>query len=208
MPRFLSGRVGRALLLGLAVSLGVSALSRVGALAGWQTRAVDTFLALRDRGSAPDLVIVPIDEAAFRELGERQPLSRRYLADLAGLLVSSGARVVAFDVQFRAPTSAQEDAALLAVAWRAGSTGATRLVWATVADPRPGVAPPRYEMGPLFSPALGVVRTSPWTPRGFTNRSYEVGPQRIEASNSRRSAGQASSQPLVRTFRGLYLTVS
>ena len=155
MPRFLSGRVGRALLLGLAVSLGVSALSRVGALAGWQTRAVDTFLALRDRGSAPDLVIVPIDEAAFRELGERQPLSRRYLADLAGLLVSSGARVVAFDVQFRAPTSAQEDAALLAVAWRAGSTGATRLVWATVADPRPGVAPPRYEMGPLFSPALG-----------------------------------------------------
>ena len=152
MPRFLSGRVGRALLLGLAVSLGVSALSRVGVLAGWETRAVDTFLALRDRGSAPDLVIVPIDEAAFRELGERQPLSRRYLADLTGLLVSSGARVVAFDVQFRAPTSAQEDAALLAVAWRAGSTGgATRLVWATVAEPRPGVAPPRYEMGALLS---------------------------------------------------------
>jgi CHASE2 domain-containing sensor protein len=60
-------------------------LSRVGALAGWETRAVDTFLALRDRGSAPDLVIIPIDEAAFRELGERQPLSRRYLADLTGL---------------------------------------------------------------------------------------------------------------------------
>ena len=106
MPRLLSGRVGRALLLGLAVSLGVSALSRVGALAGWETRAVDTFLALRDRGSAPDLVIIPIDEAAFRELGERQPLSRRYLADLTGLLVSSGARVVAFDVQFRRPPGA------------------------------------------------------------------------------------------------------
>jgi hypothetical protein len=43
MPRFLSGRVGRALLLGLAVSLSVSALSRVGALAGRQTLAVDAY---------------------------------------------------------------------------------------------------------------------------------------------------------------------
>jgi len=179
MPRFLSGRVGRALLLGLAVSLGVSALSRVGALAGWETRAVDTFLALRDRGTAPDLVIVPIDDAAFRELGERQPLSRRYLADLTGLLVSSGARVVAFDVQFRAPTTAQEDAALLAVAWRAASPGATRLVWATVAEPRPGGVPTRYEMGSLFSPALGGLvgfANAPVGPDGVIRRLDAVLP--------------------------------
>jgi class 3 adenylate cyclase len=59
MPRFLSGRVGRALLLGLAVSLGVSALSRVGALAGWflvsgAARAVlGDRVIVRERGALP-----------------------------------------------------------------------------------------------------------------------------------------------------------
>ena len=37
-------RVVNALLLGVAVSVGVTALSRVGVLSGWETRAVDAFL--------------------------------------------------------------------------------------------------------------------------------------------------------------------
>ena len=75
-------RVAQALLLGVAVSVGVTALSRVGVLSGWETRAVDAFLFLRDRVPAPEIVLILIDEESFAALGERQPLSRRYLADL------------------------------------------------------------------------------------------------------------------------------
>ena len=44
----------RATLVGLLVSIAVTALSRTGVLAGWETRAVDAFLFLRDRVPAPD----------------------------------------------------------------------------------------------------------------------------------------------------------
>jgi CHASE2 domain-containing sensor protein len=132
------GRVVRALGLGIAVSLGVTAISHVGLLAGWETRAMDAFQFLRDRQSSPDVVLVTIDEETFRELGERQPLSRRFLADLADLLLRSGARVVALDVQLRVPTVPDADAALLAVArrWREGPGG--RLVLATEVVPAGG----------------------------------------------------------------------
>jgi len=41
---------------------------------------------------------VVIDDDSFEALGARQPLPRNYLADLADFLLTSGARVVAFDV--------------------------------------------------------------------------------------------------------------
>ena len=143
-------RVLRALALCALVSVGVTALSQVGVLAGWETRAVDAFLFLRDRESSPDIVLVLVDEEAFRELGERQPLSRRYLADLGELLLQSGALVVAFDVQFHVPTAPEEDEALVAL----GERGRGRLVFSSVAAPRDGTAGPRYELAPLFSPRL------------------------------------------------------
>src|SRR6185436_13176110 len=151
------GRVVRALLLGLATSLVMTALSQVGFLAGWETRALDAFLFLRDRQSSPDIALVVIDDDAFRELEERQPLSRRYLADLADLLLASGARVVARDVQLRTPTARDEDDALVAMAerWRAGPG---RLVFATEAVPEEGpTLPPRYALAPLFTPLDGLV---------------------------------------------------
>src|SRR5689334_24937596 len=92
-------RVLRAMLIGLLVSVAVTALSRTGVLAGWETRAVDAFLFLRDRVPAPEIVLVLIDDDAFLALGQRQPLSRRYVADLADFLLRSGARVVAFDLR-------------------------------------------------------------------------------------------------------------
>ena len=82
------------MLVGLMVSVAVTALSRTGVLAGWETRAVDTFLFLRDRVAAPEITLVLIDDDAFQALGQRQPLSRRYVADLADFLLKSGARVV------------------------------------------------------------------------------------------------------------------
>jgi len=135
-----SRRVIRALALGVLVSVGVTALSHVGVLAGWETRAVDAFLFFRDREPSPDIAVALVDEDAFRELGERQPLSRRYLADLGELLLQSGARVVAFDVQFLTPTAAEEDDALLALCERWQGRGQGRLVFASVATPRNGEA--------------------------------------------------------------------
>ncbi len=95
------------MLVGLLVSVAVTALSRTGVLAGWETRAVDAFLFLRDREAAPEITLVLIDDDAFQALGQRQPLSRRYVADLADFLLKSGARVVAFDLVLTAPTVAR-----------------------------------------------------------------------------------------------------
>lgn len=112
MPRVWSsgGRAAtaRALLLGVAVSVLVTIGSRVGALAGWETRAIDLFVFLRDRVPTPDIVLVQIDEDAFREMGARHPLSRAHLAVLGDFLLANGARVVAFDVQMSAASEPNE----------------------------------------------------------------------------------------------------
>ncbi len=171
-------RLLQALALGVCVSVGVTALSRIGVLAGWETRAVDTFLFLRDRERSPDIALVLVDEDAFRELGERQPLSRRYLAELGELLLRSGARVVAFDVQFRAATAPDEDAALLDLAERWRDQGGGRLAFSSVAAPRDGSGD-RYELAPLFSPRLaGLVgfANAPVGPDGVIRRMVPVLP--------------------------------
>jgi adenylate cyclase len=142
-------RVSRALLVGIAVSVAVTLLSRVGVFAGWETRAVDAFLFLRDPVRAPAIVVVALDEDAFRAVGERQPISRRYLAELCDALLRSGARVVGLDITLRTASAPEEDAALLAVAERWNRGGARPLVFASVAAP--GRAPEAYRLEPLFS---------------------------------------------------------
>jgi adenylate cyclase len=144
----------RALALGIALSLAVTLLSRIGAFAGWDARAVDTFLFLRERRPDAAVAVVAVDEDAFAALGERQPLPRRYLADLADFLLKSGARVVALDFVMTTATAADADAALVAVSRRAEAGGGGRLVFAAVARERPGPDGARYEMGGGFSPAL------------------------------------------------------
>ena len=59
------------MLVGLLVSVAVTVLSRTGVLAGWETRAVDTFLFLRDRVAAPEITLVLIDDDAFQALADR-----------------------------------------------------------------------------------------------------------------------------------------
>jgi len=145
-------RVLRAMLVGLLVSVAVTALSRTGVLAGWETRAVDAFLFLRDRVPAPEIVLVLIDDDAFLALGQRQPLSRRYVADLADFLLRSGARVVAFDLVITTPSAPAEDQALLAVARRWNARRPGSLVFASLAMPEPGSG--AYALLPPFSPEL------------------------------------------------------
>jgi class 3 adenylate cyclase len=145
-------RVLRALLVGIAVSVAVTGLSRVGVLAGWETRAVDAFLFLRDPVRAPGIAVVALDEDAFRALGERQPISRRYLADLCDVLLRSGARVVGLDITLKATSAPEDDAALVAVAGRWNRAGARRLVFAAVAVPLGARA--EYGLEPFFAPDL------------------------------------------------------
>jgi len=145
----------RALLLGIAVSVLVTVLSRLGGLAGWETRAIDAFLFFRDRVPTPEIVLVHIDEDAFQELGERQPLPRRYLADLADFLLQSGARVLAFDVHVRKASIPEEDAALVALTRRWESArGGRQLVFTTIATSRQEGPGARYTPTPPYSPEL------------------------------------------------------
>jgi adenylate cyclase len=142
------------MLLGVIVSVVVTALSRVGLFAGWETRAVDAFLFFRDRVPSPAIVLVTIDEDAFRELGGRQPLDRRYLADLGDFLLRSGARVVGFDIQLAQPSTPDEDTTFIAMTrrWEEG-----RLVFTSLAVPRKGEAPERYDSTQAFSPDLSAL---------------------------------------------------
>ncbi len=151
--------VVRALLLGLAVSVVVTALSRVGYYSGWEARAVDKFLFFRERIASPALAIVAIDEDTFQALGERQPLDRRFLTDLTEFLLRSGARVVALDIQLSRATTAEDDAALVALTrrWPPG-----RVAFAAVAVSKPGQSGERYGLTTAFSPEF---RATP----GFAN---------------------------------------
>src|SRR5262249_28336843 len=151
--------------LGVIVSIGVTLLSQVGALAGWQTRVVDAFLFLRERQPEPEIVLVTIDEDAFRTLGERQPLSRRYLADLADVLHRSGAGVVAFDVTVKTKTE-DGDGALVAVSRLVAASGTSRLVFASTAEARPGADGEQYELDRPFSSKLQALFGFSNTPVG------------------------------------------
>jgi len=142
------------MLVGLLVSVAVTALSRTGVLAGWETRAVDTFLFLRDRVAAPEITLVVIDVDAFQALGQRQPLSRRYVADLADFLLKSGARVVTFDLVLTAPTAPAEDQALLATVGRWSAARPGSLLFATFAMPADPDGAGGYTLLPPFAPEL------------------------------------------------------
>jgi len=152
----------RALALGIGVSVGVILLSQSGALSGWETRAVDAFLFLRERQLEPAIALVTIDDDAFAKLGERQPLPRRYLATLADFLSRSGARVVAFDLVMATPTDAADDQALVEASRRA----AAGLVFASPARARPTPQGERYEMEGAFSPELRAILGFPNAPVG------------------------------------------
>jgi adenylate cyclase len=159
MTRFRTGsgaRVLRAMLVGLLVSVVVTGLSRTGLLSGWETRAVDAFLFLRDRVAAPEIVLVVVDDDAFQALGQRQPLSRRYVADLADFLLKSGAKVVAFDLVLAAPSTPADDRALLATVRRWNARRPGSLLFASLAMPA-DKAGRAYTLLPPFSPELGGV---------------------------------------------------
>jgi adenylate cyclase len=158
-------RVGKALLLGVGVSLAVTGASQVGVLAGWETRAVDAFLFFRDRQPAPEIVLVGIDDDSFEALGARQPLPRNYLAAVADFLLMSGARVVVFDVMLKSASVPAEDAELIKTAQKWDGKGKGRIVFASVANPAGEGKHPKYTLSSAFTD-LSVTHAFPNAPVG------------------------------------------
>ena len=69
-------RFYKSLVLGFSVSLLTSLASYMGYLEGFEAKALDFLLWMRGRVKSPEIVLVQIDDQAFRNLGERQPLPR------------------------------------------------------------------------------------------------------------------------------------
>jgi adenylate cyclase len=128
-------RVVGALVVGLLASVATTGLSAIDAFSRWETRAIDTLLVLEERVPAPEIAVVAIDEEAFELLGEKQPLPRRYLADLGEFLFASGARMVAFDIVLRGRSTPADDEALVAFTHRIAARTPGRVVFATTATP-------------------------------------------------------------------------
>ena len=98
----------RVLLVGFIVSLLVTLASSLGYLDFIQKRALDLMVWWKT-DQKPSQVIVTIDDEAFRFLGEKQPLSRRYIALLVDLIQRSGAKVIGLDVELKARTDKEAD---------------------------------------------------------------------------------------------------
>ena len=172
-------RLAGALLVGIGVSLVVTAAAHVGALSGWETRALDLFLFFRDRVAVPEIALVVIDDDSFEALGARQPLPRNYLADLADFLLRAGARVVAFDVVLKSASVPAEDAALTATARRWQADGKGRLVFASVAAPQGEGRNPTYTMSEAFTrdlPGIFGFANAPVGADGIIRRAVPVLP--------------------------------
>jgi len=106
--------------VGALASLCVTAASAAGYLNASRERSLDLFMRLQRHGPFADVVIVAIDDDAFEALGQRQPLSRDYLARIVRGLARSGAAVIALDVSLSTRTDGDE---ALAVAVREFSDG-------------------------------------------------------------------------------------
>jgi CHASE2 domain-containing sensor protein len=69
--------------------------------------------------SSGDIVLVPIDDHALREVG-RWPWPRRYHAELIDKLTAAGAKQIFFDITFETRSNAADDNMLAAAIARSG----------------------------------------------------------------------------------------
>ncbi|HEX5927282.1 MAG TPA: adenylate/guanylate cyclase domain-containing protein [Baekduia sp.] len=97
-------RLRRALLVALAACAAAGGVAATGLLDRVEDATVDERFALRETlhapGPPPDVVVVGIDEASFRQLDLQWPLPRALHARAIRTLLAAGARRVVYDVQF------------------------------------------------------------------------------------------------------------
>src|SRR5262245_15840016 len=122
-----SRRVRRARLIGLgavallAVAIGVVAYA-ADLMRTVDLNTVDTRFSVRGTQERPDdIVVVGIDDVTFDQLEKRFPFPRHLHAEVIDRLSKSGAKAIAYDVQFTEPTEPAEDNALIEAVARAGN---------------------------------------------------------------------------------------
>lgn len=151
-------RFYKALVLGLSVSLLTSLVSYMGYLEGFEAKALDFLLWVRGRIRSPEIILVQIDNQAFRNLGEKQPLPRSYLASLIEVLAESGAKVIGMDIELKIPTDPLEDGILLKAIQSASENGVSKVVPVYVIQPeREEEGKVLFSHAPFFSPRLAPV---------------------------------------------------
>ena len=130
----------------------------MGFLEGFEAKALDALLWLRGRVRSPEIVLVHIDDQAFRNLGEKQPLPRSYVAGLIDTLNKSGAKVIGIDIEFKVKTDPREDELLLKAIQNASENGLSKVVPVYIIRPDKEVNDTvLYTHSPFFSPKLSVV---------------------------------------------------
>jgi len=162
-------RFYRSLVLALSVSLLTSLASYMGYFEGFEAKASDLLLWVRGRIKSPEIVLVHIDDQAFRNLGENQPLPRSYLAGIIEVLAKSGAKVIAMDIELKVKTDPHEDELLLKAIQTASENGVTKVVPVYVIRPeKEDDGKVFYSRTSFFSPKLtpgGWFRECPDRPR-------------------------------------------
>jgi adenylate cyclase len=143
------------LVLGFAASAVVAAATSLGYFTGYQGTALDLYFWVRGQARAPEIVLVAIDDAAFQNLNERQPIPREYLAGVIRGLRKSGARLIGIDVDLRRPTSPADDRTLVAAIHGAPGDPRVPVVVARTLSAVPGADQEiGYQPRPLYDPAL------------------------------------------------------
>jgi adenylate cyclase len=167
-------RFYKSLVLALSVSLVTSLASTMGYLEAFEARALDLLLWARGRIKSPEIVLVHIDDQAFRNLEEKQPLPRSYLASLIEVLARSGAKVIAMDIELKVKTNPQEDALLIKAIQGASENGITKVVPVFVIRPeKEDDGRLLYSRTAFFSPDLTPVAgfaNAPIDPDGFVRQ--------------------------------------
>jgi adenylate cyclase len=111
MPRRPPARLARALVVGLLAAGVAGLLVATGTLAGFERDTLDERYHVRGTHTAPDVVVVGIDEDTAAALDF--PFSRRFHARAIRRLLAAGPRAIAYDVQFSSPRDRPGDEALL-----------------------------------------------------------------------------------------------
>src|ERR1043166_6336754 len=151
-------RFYKSLILAVSVCVLTSLASYMGYLDGFEAKALDLLFWIRDQQKSPEIILVQIDDQAFSNLGEKQPLPRDYLAGLIDVVTRSGAKVIGLDIELKVPTTAREDEVLIKVVQSAGENSLSKVV--PVYSIRPETeqnGAPIYTRTRLFSPKLPSV---------------------------------------------------
>jgi adenylate cyclase len=130
--KFLRHPLGRALVLGLAVFLTVSALAARDVGRTVENALLDFCCRMRPLSPPPrEILIAGIDSDSFRVLNHGWPWPRRYHARLIDRLTRAGASLIVFDVFFGEPTDPKDDRLLTEAVKKSGKVVLARVIEST-----------------------------------------------------------------------------